>query len=131
MAGLREFMTKTYPRCLFESAPRHPVRLLVVLETDPDLDLAREVDAWAKAAEAEFRLMARGQRMRMLHYMRIRPVTFPTWEEVGEYIDNHLRIPPSEAVRERIEREYRRIAAHPDLTFRTLTDLLDKHLESD
>ena len=132
-AGLQEFLETTYPRCLAAAAPANPVRLFVPLEAEAEDTWVSEVREWAAAGEANFRAVVRGRGpgTRLLHCVPLRQVRFPDWDDVEEYLDQLPHPRPTREMRERIRSEYQRIAADPRLNFRTLTDMLDKHLELD
>ncbi|RYZ05445.1 MAG: hypothetical protein EOO73_19535 [Myxococcales bacterium] len=131
--GLHEFLGKTFPDVLFASRASLPVHMLVPVDYDPGGEgLAERVAAAAMAGETYYNDLvntagrAKTSR-RLLHYVKLKPVTFPTWEEVEAYLDNSRPHPTPETVG-KIRADFEQIISEKSTTFDSLARRLDRHL---
>jgi hypothetical protein len=131
--GLREFLSVTLPDLLLAAEPARPVRVLVPMDYDGGTHvLSDAVDQGALAGEHRHkleieRLGRTTESARMLHYVSLNPVTFPTWDEVQTYLDT-LRPRPALTMIVRIREDFERITTNDNSTFQELAERLDRHL---
>jgi hypothetical protein len=131
--GLKEFLGKTFPDVLFASRASLPVHMLVPIDYDPGGDgLAERVAAAAMAGETYYNELVKSAgraktARRLLHYVKLKPVTFPTWEEVQAYLDNSRPHPTPEIV-SKIKADFDQITSEKNTTFDSLARRLDRHL---
>lgn len=131
--GLRQFLTEIFPRCVLDAAPNQPVRAFLAVEDD-DIgeDLAEQVDLWAGLGAQYYRARrkevsdARDRPLDM-QYIPLAPVSFPSWEEVRDYLDSS-ETGPALAVRRRIHQDYVRLMSNQYASFQELAQLLHHHI---
>jgi hypothetical protein len=136
-AGLKEFLSSTYPKLLTSANLSNPAHLLVPIDYDAGDDrLAETVDAAALQGEVHHNQFVRthndprgGSRStsRHLKYVQLKPVTFPTWDEVQEYLWS-LRPRPTSATIAKIQLDFTKITSMDGSTFGQLAERLDRHL---
>lgn len=131
--GLIQFLGETFPDVLFASRAALPVHLLVPIDYDPGGEgLAERVAAAAAAGETYYNELVRGAgraktERRLAHYVPMKPVTFPTWEEVEAYLANSRPQPAPEIVR-KIKTDFDQITSEKNTTFDNLAKRLDRYL---
>jgi len=121
--GLGEFVGELLPKLLRDARPAHDVRVLLALDYDPaTLDeplLVQQAKSWASKAETAG----------ALRFRNLPKVKLPTWDEVEDYLHNEVRPPPTADVIAELRAEYDRLCADRPLSFKELTDLLDRLLQ--
>lgn len=135
-AGLQEFLEVHYPKCLAQAAPSKPTHLLLAVDYEHgDESFADAVDKWALSAEEQHTELvktasstsrARGG-PRLLHYVQLPVVQFPTWDEVATYLNN-CRPRPTSDVRLRIQQEFDQLVQRPGATFIDLANQLERRI---
>ena len=131
--GLREFLLESYPHCVRSAAPGHPVRLFLSVDGDEyGSDLADSIDLWAGLGTQYYNSKLRepgidNQPLLEMQYVPLAPVSFPSWEEVRDYLDS-LQVGPALAVRRRIREDHERLMNHEQASFQDLVQLLHRHV---
>ena len=132
--GLRDFLEDGFPQCLVEAAPAQPVALLVAVEDEVGDTLVGEIEKSGERAASRFNRGASkrpavsaeprgfwsrwfGARLvpqiqsaapRLLHFVPLKAVGFPSWEEVELYLKRR-HPPPAAEVVDRIRQAHRAI----------------------
>jgi hypothetical protein len=122
--GLREFLVQRLPNLLAQAKARNSVHILLALDYAEDLPShgaipipIERADSWGQEAAAS------GQ----LRYCPLPPAELPPWHDVALYLSKK-EPRPSAATVDRLRAEYERLTSGQRISYRELTDMIDRYL---